>query len=464
MNILDRFRNLEHTLNLKYIECLTNLRNSVNNVENEDERIWHRYIDEAVEMWSEVVKKDSHTTDIASHLYQVMDPHYETLIKRDHLLFGVREEKTNDFLARFMDLQIADDEQFPEDFSAFLYDGVTDDTVSELWDALLGLYRLALLIDVISGTDSVVRDLIELVLANNPNINSGTVLESMTNDFKKNKRFRRLLLRLLNSDFDEFEATFSKLIRVISTLSDSEDAPESMKQLSGLVGGDGSNINTMAQESAAKAEKVLHERFVKLYRKHDMDYLLPTNDTVRTRLFHWIVHTHTEAQHTTQKTTSPSSFPLSEEQRVKDREEMTKVKDLLLVEHDFTESTLQQMVDLYADSDLVHIGSLNSLSQSMKSLMNMGAAGGDPENATEDQTKMFEQFKSMLGFDNLSNEDIEQKLKHEFEKEENDDDVPPLVELEEHDDDDDEEKEEYEEEEEEEEDNYDDDTFEKDDE
>lgn len=415
MNPLDQFRNLEATINVKFLEFILALQTTVNDPANAEEVHHFRLLKHAYEQWYHRIHKQENTKEVALHVFRVMDVHYDVIVKRSSQLFYPKHHTTSpdessetgstrDF---FLELLEIDEDPtgapLPEDFSWFLWDGISEATAINCWEALLGLYRLSLLIDVV-GSDSIVKDLIELVLMNHKDINSGNVIEKMTSEFKTDKKFRRMLLRLLKSDFSNFEAIFEKLLRVISTLSESSDAPESVKELSGL--SDFSNVQKMIQQSSSKAEQALHTRFSKLLTDHQV--VLPADDTLKTQLFHWLTHEHTARQ---KAASDEDDDDDDTKQKLweEDVKAMQEVKTQLLTQ--YSETELDHMLSLYGKSELVYMGSLSKVSKSMNEMLSL-----DPEQM--DQNEMMKKFKAMMGFSDLSNDEIESQLKSEFEAEE----------------------------------------------
>jgi hypothetical protein len=91
-----------------------------------------------------------------------------------------------------------------------------------------------------------VKEIIDVVLADNPNIAKGNIFEKICGDFKDNGKLRRLIKKLMKSNSDSFEDIFDSLKRVVATFGEGggveEGAVGGMDALSGMLGGLGLGV------------------------------------------------------------------------------------------------------------------------------------------------------------------------------------------------------------------------------
>ena len=234
-SMLGKFKAIESRFNRSYLTLLFQLREQVAEDEQADsdersekEKEQSILLDEAYGRWYYEITDDARTTTSTEFLYAAIGDNHNLIQGRDEQLFT----KDGDFLSMVFDQEGLD--------TPFLYDllpdgldeecGPTDDNdgKSNLWGALMGLYRLSILI-VIYLKNSLVSDIINLILAGSPDINQSNIFENICKQFKGKRKLRKLIMKLLKSKDDCFGDIFTSLQRVIGTFGGDMSMDKGMK-------------------------------------------------------------------------------------------------------------------------------------------------------------------------------------------------------------------------------------------
>ena len=238
--LLDRFRNIEVGFNTKFLTVLNQIRAIVDDPQTEFESGQHAILTETYNSWLEKLNSDPESTEACEYFYQAVGDRHIQLKAADSNFLRCAEP---DFFCQAFNCEGVS--------TCALFDLLGDGSVDleeegldgtkgrdgddsaqsenyqgNLWEALVGLYRLSVLVCIYLRMP-LVKELIDLILSGNPDINRENVFGKIFGEFQNKKRIRDIIMKLLKDDDDNFTEIFKSLQKVISTFS--ENTPQNSR-------------------------------------------------------------------------------------------------------------------------------------------------------------------------------------------------------------------------------------------
>jgi hypothetical protein len=165
--------------------------------------------------WQNDFQENQMRTDACEFVYHVVGDNVNLLQARDERLLADDRLRTpnQDFFAGFFDA--------PGIQTMYLYnrlcDSVEADDKGNVWEAILSLYRLAVLVYIFKQTP-VVRDIISILFQNNPDMTTSNVFETVVKEFKKKKELRLIISNIIKNNSEEkFTEIIGNLQKVVAT-------------------------------------------------------------------------------------------------------------------------------------------------------------------------------------------------------------------------------------------------------
>lgn len=228
MTPLEKFQKVEHDFNEKYLVTLLQLTQIVEDHETKEDEIQHGLLLSAYHHWFDKLQSDTSCMDACEMYHDGIEHCHKEVLKRDISCFD--KDGIDLFSSIFGQ---------PGINSPYLYDQLTEGSDDEdenldqkdkddnngklqLWKILNGLTRFATLICIYLKMP-IVKELIDLILVNNPDINQGNILNKIMSEFagkgSSGGRMKKLIWKLLKQDESCFGDIFNSIQRVIATFS-----------------------------------------------------------------------------------------------------------------------------------------------------------------------------------------------------------------------------------------------------
>ena len=171
--VLEKFRQIEMSFNKNYMMTLYQLKQIVEGEEGEVDKKQSEILEEAYSRWFYEIQKDQNSIEACRFYYDAVKDSHELLLKKDEELLKIN----GDFFSNAFNTKEID--------SFYLYNQLTDDTEDDgkqnLWNGLIGLYRLSVLIMVYMRMP-LVKQIIDMILIGNPDLNQHNIFWSMKHD------------------------------------------------------------------------------------------------------------------------------------------------------------------------------------------------------------------------------------------------------------------------------------------
>lgn len=239
-SILEKFSQVEIKFNKNFLITLFQIKGIVedeNDEEDPDPRDTEQYLllEEAYSKWYLKLQANPKSMEACDRFYNAVKDNHELLMKRDTQLFTIE----GDFFSNIFDEPGIDT---PYLFDQ-LRDGLDSDEEQEdthavpeedrdgkdnLWSSLIGLYRLCVLICIYMKAP-LVKQIIDLILTNNPDLNQNNIFEKIFKEFKGKRRLRKMIMKLLKGKGDNFADIFNSLQKVIATFGPGVNMDSNMK-------------------------------------------------------------------------------------------------------------------------------------------------------------------------------------------------------------------------------------------
>lgn len=265
MSVLEKFRRIEYNFNKNFLICLYQVRQIVEDEEDEKDVEIFNHLDRAYDHWFNKLQQEPRCMDACLRFHHLVSDYDEMLRGRDTQVFTIN----GDFFTELFNDKYYNEEKGREELlfdssvcldTSYLYDCLSDgldedddeeeseDAKGNLWTVIIGLYRLCVLICIYLQTP-LVKDIIDMILINNPDLNQRNIFDKITKNFMGNRRLRKLIMKLLKSKEDNFGDIFNSLQKVIGTFSDEVNIDTNMKK----------NMETAKKKIAELFDSILNE-------------------------------------------------------------------------------------------------------------------------------------------------------------------------------------------------------------
>jgi hypothetical protein len=206
----DKFRQLETTFNKNYLECLLQLKEMF---EDDPQAV---FLDLAYERWYGIISANQQTMEGCRSFHEAVKDSHEMLLKRDENLFTA----DGDFFEKVYQVKGIDSLYLYESMSdgSDTEDPINNDAKGNLWEVIIGLYRLSVLLCIYLKMP-LVKEIIDMILMDNPDLNQTNIVDKIFKDFRGKRKLRQLIMKLLKSKSDNFTDIFSSLQRVVASFS-----------------------------------------------------------------------------------------------------------------------------------------------------------------------------------------------------------------------------------------------------
>jgi hypothetical protein len=228
--VLEKFKKIEHNFNKNFLLTLYQITDIVAPEDGEEdvkrsskEEEQYELLSGAYTRWFTKISKDSRNMEACNFFYDAVQDNHKLLLGKDEAIFTFE----GDFFSKVFDQEGLD--------TTYLYNLLSeggdvddDDAKQNLWNAFIGLYRLAVLICIYLKMP-LVKEIIDMILLSNPDLNQSNIFEKIFTDFKGKSKLRKLIMKLLKSKEDNFGEIFNSLQRVIATFSSEVNMDTDMK-------------------------------------------------------------------------------------------------------------------------------------------------------------------------------------------------------------------------------------------
>ena len=280
-SILQKFQMIEHNFNKNYLTLLFQVREIPNNEGEQDidprDAKQFELLNDSYTHWYHKLQENPKDMDACTHFYNAVKDYHEILMKRDTQIFTIN----GDFFANVFNKPGVD--------TPYLYDSLADaldevdekqdpnepDAKENLWSSIIGLYRLCVLIMIYLKLP-IVKELIDLILMSNPDLNQTNIFEKIFSEFKGTPRIRKLIMKLLKSKEDAFSDIFTSLGKVVAAFS-SEVPNVDMNMQANLnkakMGARGVFVDILKQSGVRPKEDVIVDQFMEAMEEKKEDVL-----------------------------------------------------------------------------------------------------------------------------------------------------------------------------------------------
>jgi hypothetical protein len=222
--VLEKFKRIEHNFNKNFLIALYQIKSIVEGETDPKDMQQSALLEAAYAKWYNKLQSDPRDMSACLLLYESVKDYHELLMKRDTQLFTIN----GDFFSNIFDEKGID--------TPYLFDSLADgldveeseektdipaeekDAKENLWNSIIGLYRLCVLICIYLQMP-LVKEIIDMILVNNPDLNQKNIFEKIFSEFKGKRRLRKMIMKLLKNNGDSFGDIFNSLQKVISTFS-----------------------------------------------------------------------------------------------------------------------------------------------------------------------------------------------------------------------------------------------------
>jgi hypothetical protein len=232
--VLEKFRRIEHNFNKNFLIILYQIKQIVEGDEDPRDIQQYTLLEAAYTSWYGKLQENPRCMDACLLFYDSVKDFHELLLKRDTQLFTIN----GDFFSNIFDQKGID--------TPYLFDQLRDgldsddeeddqgiseeekDAKDNMWSSIIGLYRLCVLICIYLKMP-LVKEIIDMILINNPDLNQRNIFEKIFKEFKGKQRLRKMIMKLLKSKGDSFGDIFNSLQKVIATFGPEVNMDTNMK-------------------------------------------------------------------------------------------------------------------------------------------------------------------------------------------------------------------------------------------
>lgn len=222
LSALEKFKKIEYNFNKNFLITLYQLGQIVEDHDTPEDKKQHILLSEAYTKWHNKIQQNPRCMVACELFHDSIDNCHEQLLARDVSCFT----KDGDLFSKVFDcpgldtlyiykqLDEGDDGDDDDDEDA-------QDAKANVWEALVGLTRLSTLICIYLKMP-IVKEMIDLILLNNPDINPTNIMSKITSEFKvKGGRLKKLIFKMMDDKNDDcLDSVFASIQRVIATFSD----------------------------------------------------------------------------------------------------------------------------------------------------------------------------------------------------------------------------------------------------
>lgn len=229
MSMMEKFEQIRKKFNKSYLTTLYQLTQLAEDAETEAEKRCKEAVNAAYAKWFQKLQQDPFCTESCDLFHDAVTDYHELMLGKDTQIFTIG----GDFFSKVYDTEGID--------SVALYESLRDgldeedqeldddekDARANLWDALVGQYQLAVIVCLYIRTP-LVKNIIDMILVNNPDLNQQNVFNRILG--QKNRRLRKMIIKLLKGDKKKFMEIFNSMQRVISIFSSEVNVKGAMGQ------------------------------------------------------------------------------------------------------------------------------------------------------------------------------------------------------------------------------------------
>lgn len=240
---LDKLRNIEQHFNQKFLTVLHQI-NSIPEGETDPEDVdQFNRLSAAYQYWYNELTTDPLSDLAYSSVNDAIGDCHDLLLGRDTQLFTYGGK---DLFSEIF--------QHPGIRTEYLVNQLStgedgeEDAQDHLWSALIGMYRLCVIL-CIYGKMPIVREIIDMILVENPQkagVNPQNMFSHVFETFKGKRRMRRMVMKLFKRKDNYFEEVLKALQKVLASF------------------GPGVNAKTSADENLARGKQQQLEAFQKI--------------------------------------------------------------------------------------------------------------------------------------------------------------------------------------------------------
>lgn len=250
MTMLEKFNQLEVKYNKSFLIYMHQIMQIVDEDDDPKNKRQLELLASAYEHWYSKIQEDPRCMESCVSFYKAVGDGHELLMKRDEQIFTLY----GDFLGNAFEAKGVDTKYIVDQ----LGDGLDPDAMNRpeeerdakenFWSATISLYRLAAMICIYLKMP-VVREIIDLILLDNPDLNQSNMFSRIFSKFKGSKRLRKLIMKLMKSKDDNFAEIFTSLQKVIATFSSEVSIDSNMQ----------TNLETAQKQVRATYDSLLTE-------------------------------------------------------------------------------------------------------------------------------------------------------------------------------------------------------------
>lgn len=260
MSILDKFNQIEVNYNKNFLIYLHQILQIVETDEetaaqqSDKDRRQFELLAAAYENWYSRIQADPRCMDSCVAFYNAVGDGHELLMKRDQQIFTLY----GDFLSHAFDQPGLDTPYLFNELSDGLDPDAKEqpeeerDAKENFWNMTIGLYRLAAMVCIYLKMP-IVREIIDMILLDNPDLNQTNMFSRIFSKFKGSRRLRKLIMKLMKSKEDNFGEIFTSLQKVIATFSSEVNLDTNMQ----------ANIEQAKKKVRAAFDQILGQAGVK---------------------------------------------------------------------------------------------------------------------------------------------------------------------------------------------------------
>lgn len=215
---------IEMKFNENYMKMINNTLDVLDGEDCTDEELLIRDgFEKSYVKWYDEFAINPNTLKAASSFYLAIGSEHDALVQCDEQFFVKRPLFFQEAFAAPGVESIAFYNLFDSGVNEETGELLPSDAKSNLWESLNGLGRLATILCIYQKLP-VVKEILDLLIMNNPDITPANITKRVLDAFQNDRRMKRLVVKLMNSIKEtEFLDIFKSLQRVVSALAGKTD-------------------------------------------------------------------------------------------------------------------------------------------------------------------------------------------------------------------------------------------------